>query len=173
MAQRFIQYGAQSGVPFTLNSLASDTNLLAGRQSAIVDNTSGANSGSIDYLVGGKITTGVAPTAGNNIELWVVGKIASTGVTDVYPDAFTGVDSTVSVVSLNTKYAALSLAETITVDSNSNRPYYVKPFSISSRFDGVCPEKFLFYVTHNTGVALSPSGFMQGIWIKPITESFV
>lgn len=173
MAQQYIQYGAQSGIPFTLTSLASDTNLLAGRESALIDNTISGVSLYPDYLIGGKITTGQAPTAAANIEVWVVPRIATTGVTDIYPDNFVGSDANRSVISLNTKYASLGLAEVITVDSNSNRSYYVKPFSVASRFDGVCPDKFSLYVVHNTAVALSPTGANQQFWAKPITQLLV
>jgi len=51
-----IAYGSSSNLTITLDSLASDTNFLAGRESTEIDNEY------VDYLLSGKVTTGTSPT---------------------------------------------------------------------------------------------------------------
>src|SRR5215210_4483663 len=60
-------YGTATAVTITLASLASSTTD-AGRQSAVIDNTS---IDAIDFAIGGKITTGTGPTAAKQIEVWL------------------------------------------------------------------------------------------------------
>ena len=60
MADLKLAYGTASDVTITLASLATDANLLTGRESAAIDNTSALV---LDYLVSGKITTGTTPTS--------------------------------------------------------------------------------------------------------------
>ncbi|NBW19056.1 MAG: hypothetical protein EBR82_64880 [Caulobacteraceae bacterium] len=70
MADVKIYYVSPSDATITLASLASDTNLLAGRESNAIDNSSNLY---LDYLISGKVTTGTSPTTARSIEVWAVG----------------------------------------------------------------------------------------------------
>ena len=59
MADLKLSYGTASDLTITLASLATDANLLTGRESAAIDNTSALV---LDYLVSGKITSGTSPS---------------------------------------------------------------------------------------------------------------
>ena len=63
------RYGSKTTLTCAMASLASDTNLLAGIESSIIDNTS---DGFYDIYVSGKITVGTSPTASKQIEVWAV-----------------------------------------------------------------------------------------------------
>jgi hypothetical protein len=70
MAKDVLQkYGATTVITASLASLASDTNLLAGLESAVIDNTT---DGFEDIIISGKVTTGTSPTAARQIEVWAV-----------------------------------------------------------------------------------------------------
>lgn len=133
--------------------LASDTNLLAGRASTVVDNSS---IGDLDHLVSGVITTGTTPTANTTIELWVYAHHLIVSSTPSYPDGITGSDANKSMTSANVKAAALVRAPvTLVVDGTSNRSYYFAPFSIAALFGGTMPPYWGLFVVHNTGAALN------------------
>ena len=63
MANVKIYYDTAADVTITLASLATDTNLLTGRKSTAVDNSSNKY---LDYLISGKITTGTSPFTGKS-----------------------------------------------------------------------------------------------------------
>lgn len=145
-------YGASAALTMTLASLASDTNLLAGRSSAVVDNTSDLG---VDVFVSGVIETGTSPTVSTNIEVWAWAILDDT---PTYPDAITGSDANVSLTSLNVKTAgAFKLGTLITIDATTNRKYPFL-FSLAALFGGTAPKKWGIWIVHNTGVALAASG---------------
>ena len=86
MASQKIVYASSVDLTITLASLASDTNLLAGRESDVVDNSSNLY---LDYLLSGKVTTGTSPTSARSIEVWAYALINDT----TYPGVFDGTDS--------------------------------------------------------------------------------
>ncbi len=145
-------YGASSALTLTLNSLASDTNLLAGRSSTVVDNTSNLSD---DELVTGVIAAGTSPTAGTQILVYAWSILDDT---PTYPDTVTGSDANTTLTSANVQAAgAFKLAAVITVDATTNRNYPFS-FSLAALFGGNMPKKWGIYVVHNTGVALKSSG---------------
>lgn len=142
-------YGASAALTLTLNSLASDTNLLAGRSSTVVDNTSNLSD---DELVTGVLKTGTSPTASTTILVYAWGILDDT---PTYPDTVTGSDANTTLTSANVQSAgALKLAAAITVDSTSNRTYPFA-FSLAALFGGNMPRKWGIYVVHNTVAALN------------------
>jgi hypothetical protein len=143
----------------TLASLASDTNLVAGRESTAVNNGS-AGADAIDALVGGKITTGTSPTADRQIEVWAYGSYDATS----YCGGASGTDA-------NLTPQAKSLMRLLTViptSATSNQAYTFGPFSIAQAFGGVVPEKWGIYVVQNTGVALHATGGNHEIKYTPV-----
>lgn len=142
-----------STAPLTLGvaSLASDPALLAGRASAVVNNTSSLD---LDHLVSGAITTG-ATTAVGTIEVWVYAAHTISGGTPAFPDTVTGSDASVALTSASMKGSALVRAAVISTDITPNRTYYFTPFSVADLFGGSMPPYWGLFIVHNTGVALN------------------
>ena len=61
-----LQYVASSAVTISLASLATDANLLAGRESTAIDTSTNEY---LDYLLAGQITQGTTPTTGKEIRV--------------------------------------------------------------------------------------------------------
>jgi hypothetical protein len=139
----------------TLASLASDTNLLAGRQSTPVDNTTNLD---LDHKLSGVIMTGTTPTVSTTIEIWIFAPRKVVTGTPTYPDSFSTADANRSSTSANVKYSAMKLAAVITVDATSNRAYDIAPISIAQLFGGTLPEFWGVWVVHNTAAALNATG---------------
>lgn len=161
-----LKYGTASDGTITLASLASDTNLLAGVESAEIDNTSTL---ALDYLVAGKITTGTSPTASRQIEVWVVGSWDGTN----WPDVFDGTASSETITSADIKAAVCRLIAVMATDSTSNRTYHFPPTSVAAAFGGVVPPKFVVFVVHNTGVALNSTASNHQIRLQPVFQQVV
>lgn len=132
-------------------SLASDSNLLAGRQSTVVDNTTNLD---LDHLVSGKVRVGTSPTAAKRIELYAFAptKIASGVAT--YPDSFGASDANRSITSANVKAAGFRLVWSAFVDSTSDRDYFIPPTSIAELF-GKLPPFWGLWLVHDTVAALN------------------
>lgn len=165
MADLKLSYVTASDVTITLASLASDTNLLAGRGSTEVVNTTNKY---LDYLVSGKITVGTSPAANRNIEIWVVASWDGTN----YPDSFGTTDANKTITSTDIKNASCRLLQVLNVGTTtSNRTYFFAPTSVASVFGGVCPPSFLIFVVQNSGVALNATGSNHQIRLQPVYET--
>lgn len=164
MADIKANYPAASDATITLASLASDTNLLQGRESSEVVNTSNLY---LDYLISGKITTGTTPTASRVIEIWAVGSWDGTN----WPDVFDGTDSAETITSADIKNSVCRLVASMVVSATSNVTYPFGPVSLASLFGGVVPPKFSFFVTHSTVAALNATASNQQIRIQPYYET--
>ena len=77
---------ASSQLTITLASLATDPNLLVGRQSTEFDNTSTLYP---NISVTGKITVGTSPTTAKEIRVYLIRPMKD----GTYPDAFTATDA--------------------------------------------------------------------------------
>jgi len=141
-------YGSAVVMTMTLASLASDTNLVAGRQSTPVDQKD--TDDAIDALVGGKVTTGTTPTTARQIEVWAFGSYDDTemsggaGATDAN---FTPDEKTL--------FKLLTVIPTV---ATSDKVYHWGPFSVAQAFGGMIPVQWGLYIVHNTGVALNATG---------------
>lgn len=160
-------YGATVSLTIDLSTgpLASDSGLVAGRQSSVVDNSSSLY---LDYLLAGKVTTGTSPTASKQIEIWVYGAESDGGGTPVYPDGITGSDANKTFTSRDILAASCRLAAFLPTDNQSGRAYWFAPLSIASLFGGVVPLKWGIFVVHNTGVALSSTGANHAFYATPV-----
>jgi hypothetical protein len=141
------KYGSTTTITAALASLASDTNLLAGLESAIVDNTS---DGFEDIILSGKITTGTSPTATRSIEVWAVAWDSS-----AWPDVFDGTSSAETITSADIKASLCKPVAIMPTNNTSDRTYSFTGVSAKQVFGGVLPSKFVLFATHNTGVALN------------------
>lgn len=159
-----VAYGTASDATITLASLASDTNLLTGRESAAVDNSGTL---ALDYLVSGKVRAGTSPTASRSIEVWAVGSWDGTN----WPDVFDGTESAETVTSADIKASICRLVAAMATNNTSDRDYPFGPVSIASLFGGVVPPKFVIFVTHSTGVALNSTAGNHQVRLQPIYET--
>ena len=164
MADVKSNYPAAADVTITLSSLASDTNLLAGRESTAVDNSSNLY---LDYLISGKITAGTSPTTARSIQVWAVGSFDGS----IWPDVFDGTDSTETITSANHKNSVCRFIAEMATDATSDRVYHFGPVSVASAFGGVMPKSFVVFVTHNTAVNLNSTAGNHQIRIQPYYET--
>lgn len=150
-------YGTTAALTITLTGLATDANLVAGRQSTVVDNGS---DDAIDALVGGKITTGTTPTASRQIEIWLFGSYDDTEYSG-------GAGASDAALTPDTK-TVLKLLTIIPTVNTSDKSYRFGPFSVAQAFGGVMPEKWGAYVVHNTGVNLNATASNHEIVYTPV-----
>lgn len=164
MADIKLAYGTASDATITLASLASDTNLLAGRESSEIDN---GTTLALDYLVSGKVTAGTSPTASRSIEVWAVGSWDGT----TWPDVFDGTNSDETITSADIKASVCRLLAAMATANTTDRTYHFGPVSVAAAFGGVVPRKFVVFVVHNTGVALNATAGNHQIRIQPVYET--
>lgn len=146
-----LKYGTAANYTCSLNALATDANLLVGRQSTVIDNTSVLAD---DYLISGKIKVGTSPTAAKQIEIWAFGDI---DIASTYQDAFTGTDAGRTVRTANQKPMEMRLVATLVEDTNATGDvWYFNNVSLKSLF-GYVPGHHGLWVVHNTGVNLDAS----------------
>lgn len=145
---------SSNALTITLASLASSASFLAGRNSTIVDNTSGLF---LDFLVSGQITVGTTPTVDKQIALYVYAPLKYASSVFSYPIATTTAltESDAAATFEAYQLAQLKPAAVANVIATSDRAYSFPPFSIAALFGGVCPPKFGVFAAHNTGVALN------------------
>ncbi len=138
------KYGSKTTLTAALQSVASDTNLLTGVESSVIDNTS---DGFTDILVSGKWTSGTGPTDDRQVEIWAVGWDGA-----AFPDVFDGTTSAETITSLEIKNAICKPVKIIATNSTSDRTYPFSGESLAEAFRGAIPSKVVLFVTHNTGV---------------------
>ena len=164
MADIQTRYWNAFALTIGLGGLANDsTNLLAGRESAEVDNGTNLYP---DVHVGGRIKTGTSPTAGNSIEVWAWGSIDDSPNSVVRPGGITGSNANITFASMNVKRAALRLVARFTVDSNSDRDYDFAEVSIARLFNGM-PRHWGIVVINGSGAALHATAGNHFIIGKP------
>jgi hypothetical protein len=164
MADLKLAYPAASDLTITLASLGSDTNLLTGRESATIDNSSNLY---LDYLISGKITTGTSPTAAKSIEVWAVGSWDGTN----WPDVFDGTESAETITSADIKASVCRYIAVMATSATSNVTYPFGPWSLAAAFGGVLPPKVVLFVTHSTAVALNATAGNHKILIQPVYQT--
>jgi len=155
-------YGTATDLTVTLASLASDANLLSGRESAVIDLST---DGWEDILISGKITTAGTLTANRSIQIFAIASYDGTS----WPDVFAGsnADRTISS-SLVKPHACGALAE-IATDATA-RTYHFSGLSLRSAFRspvGLPPKLSLFF-TQSTNADLSSTAGDHLIRIQPI-----
>lgn len=150
------EYAASSNLTVTnLHSLASSQSWIAGWESALIDNTSNKY---LDYLVSGKFTVASSNNQAGEIRIHVVAMLDDS----TWPDVFDGTESTETVTDTEMYDAICKLGATCVVDNTAGDVYYSAPFSVASLFGGVCPAKFVIFVSQNatttTTAGLAASG---------------
>lgn len=141
------RYGTTATITASVASLASDTNLLAGIESAIVDNRT---DGFEDHILSGKFTTGTSPTASRQIEVWAIAWDSN-----AWPDVFDGTTGAETITSSDIKNALCKAVAVLPTNNTSDRTYSFTGVSMKTVFGGVLPSQYVLFVVHNTGVALN------------------
>ncbi len=141
------KYGSTQTITAAVASLASDTNLLAGLESSIIDNTT---DGFEDIILSGKATTGTSPTASRQIEVWAIAWDSN-----AWPDVFDGTSSAETITSADIKAALCKAVAIMPTNNTSDRAYFFTGVSAKQVFGGVLPSKFVLFIVHNTGVNLN------------------
>ena len=155
---------SSSQLTITLASLATDTNLLAGRQSLEYDNSVNL----YPYIsLTGKITTGTSPTTAKEIRIYVARPMKD----GTYPDVLDGTDANKTISTVGTRDSCLKLAAVIPTVATSNQTYYFDAGDVSNLFGGGIVGKFSLFVVHNTAVALHATGSNHEISVKGSYEN--
>lgn len=152
-------YAGASALTITLASLATSSTLVAGRESTAIDNTSNLYD---DAIIGGFITTGTSPTAGQ-IEVWAYGSYDGTS----YAGGASGSDA--NLTPEGSQKGALRLICVIQTTTASNQKYTFGGYSIAAAFGGVMPPKWGIFVVHNTAVNLNSTGGNHEIKYNGVT----
>lgn len=166
MATTKVTYASTNTLTVTaLQSLANDsTNLLAGWQTDLIDNSSNLN---IDDLIAGVIKTGTSPTANNQIQIWVA-PVLDGGTT--MPDTLTTAGQAAkTLTSTGVKNSGLRLAQSITVSSTSNVAYPFQ-FLLSDIFPSP-PKKYVIFVINGSGAALNSANnaiYQTGLYLTTV-----
>ena len=146
-----LAFAASSNLDVTsLNSLAASATWVAGWESALVDNSVNLYE---DILLSGKITVGAAPTAGQ-VRVYVVALLDDA----TWPDVFDGVQSAETVTSALIADGFWKLAAVFSPDTSASAVYFFGPVSVANLFGGVCPAKFVIFLTHSLVQALAAAG---------------
>ena len=164
MADLKLSYPAASDLTITLASLASDTNLLTGRESATIDNSTNLY---LDILISGKITAGTSPTASRSIEVWAVGSWDGTN----WPDVFDGTESAETITSADIKASVCRFVAAMATANTSDRAYHFGPVSLASAFGGTLPPKVVLFITHSTGQNLNSTAGNHQIRLQPVYQT--
>lgn len=157
-------WGSSSALTITLAGLASDTSLLAGRQSSVVD-VAAASPGVLDYLIAGRVTTGTSPTDLKEIRIYLFGSLDDT---PTYPAGMGAADAGVTVVSSNVRDSGLILLKSISTGATSDRGHPFGPVGVREMFGGVLPKRFGVFCVHNTGVNLNATAGNHFISVTPV-----
>jgi hypothetical protein len=165
MANVKLSYAASTSLTITLASLATDANLLTGRESTAVSNTTNLY---LDYLLGGKITTGTTPTDAKEIRVYVYAAVEDD---PIYGDVFDGTDSAETCTTAGIRDSYLKLAAIIPTNGSSDITYWFGPISVAALFGGVLPTAWGVFVTHSSGVNLNSSAGNQAIHSTGVFET--
>lgn len=152
MATEKNAYAASATITIAPENVASSSTLVAGVESAVVDNSS---NGYLDVHVGGLWTCGTTPTVNTQVLIYV-GAVRDDAPT--YPDVFDGTSSAETLTSAGVGRGFLKLAAVIDVDSTTSNRAYDVWFSLAQLFGGAVPLKWFLFITHNTGVNSNSTG---------------
>lgn len=158
---------ASGSYTITLTGLATDANLLAGRESTGLSNTTNLY---LDELVSGLITTGTSPTDAKQIEVHAIG---AHNDTPLYPDVFDGTESAETITSLGIKGAICAPLAIMATNNTSDRKYPFKPVGLRQLFGDGLPPAHVIFVTHNTGVNFNATATNHAIYHTPVYATVI
>lgn len=145
-------YRASAAITNALASLATSATLVAGYESAIIDNSTNKD---LDILISALVTVGTTPTANTQIE------IHSVSMRDdaTWPDVFDGTTGAETITNVGVKDNICNPLGFLNCSAaTSNVGYEMTKTSLASRYGGICPDKSVLFTVHNTGVNLNATG---------------
>ena len=152
-------YGTPVTLTCTLASLASDTNLLIGRQSTAANNAADLAD---DCHVGGKFTLGTSPTVSKQVEIWCYSSYDGTS----YSAGLGATDA--SFTTTSTKKGQMKLVTIIPTEATSNFQYTWGPYSVAALHGGTMPQSWGIFIVHNSGVAANSTAGSFEVKYTPI-----
>lgn len=147
-------YAASASVGFgtNLNALATSSTRTAGVQSDQIDNSTNLYD---DILLSGNVKLGTGPTVNKQVDVWIV---ACMNGSSAYPDVFDANGTTAKTwTSENVRNAGGKLLKSMLSDASTGLFLYFSNESVAALFGGVVPQKFVVFLTHDTGVNLDAS----------------
>jgi len=148
----------------SLNSLASDTNLLAGASALAVDN--GSTGVPLEIGVSGYIkNSGTTPTASREIDVY---GYAALDDVPTYPDTLDGTDATKTITTTAILDSGLVLVKSMLIAATASQVNPFSPVALSSLF-GVMPRYWSIFVVHNSGQSINASGnkvAYKGVYVQ-------
>lgn len=154
MASVKIAYAASANQTVTaLDGLAASSTHVTGWESAEIDNTTNLY---VDYLVSGKVTTESSGLSAGEIRWWIVPRMDDS----TYPGGFDGTASaeTTPLDDANGTASGARLGGVSVTDTTASQVYYMAPFSVATLFGGICPAKFVIFITQSTGTTIETTG---------------
>ena len=165
MASRKIAYAASSTLTTTnLDGLASSSTHLGGWESAAIDNSTNLY---LDYLISGTIVVESAGLSAGQIRVHIVGEKEDAS----WPDVFDGTESAETVTDTEIRDAICRLGALLETDTTASRTYHFGPFSVAALFGGICPRKFVVFLTQSTGTTLEATGTPNKVYQKGVYET--
>jgi hypothetical protein len=143
-------YGAAVALTTTVSGLTTDSNLLKGRFTTVVDNSSAL---AVDALVGGTLLPIATVTANTVIEIWVAASWDG-GTTYLGNQSPTDAEYTFTTVGMK---RGMKLGAVIDVTSATAYTYTFM-FSVAQACGGTMPSHWALFFTHNC----SNTGLTQG-----------
>jgi hypothetical protein len=148
-------FNASINLTYTsLNSLATDANLLAGASSLVVDNGPTAANLEIGIKALVKNNGSSNPTAGKEIDLYTYDAIDDI---PTYPDTIAGTDALKTITTANILTSGFRLMASLFVAATQNQVNPMASVALSQLY-GVMPRYWGVFVVHNSGQALNASG---------------
>jgi hypothetical protein len=157
-----LAYAASSNLTVTnLAGLASSSTHVTGWESDAIDNTTNKY---LDYLVSAKITVESAGLAAGEIRVHIVAMLDDS----TWPGGFDGTESaeTTPLDDANGTASGAKLGAAAATDTTASQVYQIAPFSVAQLFGGVCPAKFVVFITQSTGTTLETTG--QQVTVKGV-----
>lgn len=144
-----------------LDGIASSATWVAGWESAAIDNTSNLYE---DYLISGELKVESSGLSVGQIRVYIVGIQEDS----TWPDVFDGTESTETITDTEIRDAICKLGAVIQTDTTASRVYPFGPFSVASLFGGVCPSKFVVFITQSTGTTLETTDDPNKVYQKGV-----
>ena len=151
-----IKLARAAAVDFTLvlENLATSATFIAGQQSSARDATT---DNFLDYLVGGKVVTGITPTAGS-IRVYLWGAFDDSGTDADFPKPIVGATGPLNLVDVERLGVSVRLFEEMPTNTTPDEEYSFSPKGIASYFGGIIPTRWGVFVTHDTVANLQNTG---------------
>ena len=166
MATSGIVYSSDTAITLDVSSLATSSTFLAGLESGQVDNTTNLYNDVIVYVkpILGHAST--APAVGQMIQLMLWGSKESLATTAI--DVLDGTSSAETLSHVGILNSLRPAGAAVVTVATANLQHLIQPFSVASRFNGVMPNFWGLFISHNhTGaLAASQSSLFSYVGVK-------